>query len=88
MLLGLEPAHYVLWLLKTIKSAELEQSLLVLPLTHIERLIYYCTVLLRQGRGTELCAKVSVFLVKVHQNQVSCKSGFRIDGVARRRFAH
>jgi U3 small nucleolar RNA-associated protein 12 len=71
MMLGLEPALYILWLLRTIKSAELEQSLLVLPLTHIERLIYYCTVLLRQGRGTELCAKVSVFLVKVHQNQVS-----------------
>jgi U3 small nucleolar RNA-associated protein 12 len=70
LLLGLEPAHYVLWLLKTIKSAELEQSVLVLPLTHIERLVYYCTVLLRQGRGTELCSKVSVFLVKVHQNQV------------------
>ena len=70
MLLNMEPAHYVLWLLKSIKSAELESSLLVLPLTHIERLVYYCTVLLKQGRGIELCAKVSVFLVRVHQNQV------------------
>jgi U3 small nucleolar RNA-associated protein 12 len=71
MLLGKEPAHYVLWILKSIKSAELEQSLLVLPLSHLERLMYYCTVLLKQGRGVELCARVAVFMVKIHKNQVS-----------------
>lgn len=70
MLMGMEPAHYVLWVLKTIKSADLEQSLLVLPLTHLERLIYYCTVLLKQGRGLELCSRVAIFVVKVHQHQV------------------
>jgi U3 small nucleolar RNA-associated protein 12 len=70
LLLGLEPAHYVLWILKSIKSAELEQSLLVLPFGHLERLVYYCTVLLRQGRGIELCSRVTIFVVKVHQNQI------------------
>ena len=70
LLLGLEPAQYILWVLRSIKSAELEQSLLVLPLGHMERLIYYLIVLLRSGRGVELCSRVAIFMIKTHQNQV------------------
>lgn len=70
LMLGLEPANYMLWVLKTVRSAELEQSLLVLPVSHLERLLYYLIVLLRSGRGVELCCKVAVFMVKTHQNQV------------------
>ena len=70
MLLNMEPAHYVLWVLKTIKSAELEQSLLVLPITHLERLMFYMILLLKSGRGVELCSRVAIFMVKAHQNQV------------------
>lgn len=70
LLLGLEPAQYVLWVLRSVKSAELEQSLLVLPLGHLERLVYYIIVLLKSGRGVELCSRVAVFMVKTHQNQV------------------
>ena len=70
LLLGLEPAQYVLWVLKSIKTAELEQSLLILPLGHLERLLYYLIVLLKSGRGIELCSRVAIFMVKTHQNQV------------------
>ena len=70
LLLGLEPAQYILWVLRSVKSAELEQSLLVLPLTYMERLIYYLIVLLRSGRGVELCSRVAIFMIKTHQNQV------------------
>ena len=70
LLLGMEPSQYVLWVLKSIKQAELEQSLLVLPLGHVERVLYYLILLLRSGRGIEICARVSVFLIKTHQNQV------------------
>jgi len=73
LLLGLEPAQYVLWVLRSVKSAELEQSLLVLPLSHMERLIYYLIVLLRSGRGVELCSRVAIFTIKTHQNQVRQK---------------
>lgn len=69
-LLGLEPPQYILWVLRSVKSAELEQSLLVLPLNHMERLIYYLNSLLRAGRGVELCARVGVFMIKTHQKQV------------------
>jgi U3 small nucleolar RNA-associated protein 12 len=70
LLLGMEPQLYILWVLKSIRHAELEQSLLVLPLGHVERLLYYLVVLLKSGRGVELCSRVSIFLVKTHQNQV------------------
>jgi len=73
LMLGMEPAPYILWVLRTIKSAELEQSLIVLSMRHIERLMYYLIVLLKGGRGVELCSRVAVFLVKAHQNQVRSK---------------
>merc|ERR1711935_861119 len=70
LLLMKEPPLYMLWVLKTIKQAELEQSLLVLPLSHVERLLHYLIILLKRGRGVELCSRVSIFLVKTHQNQI------------------
>ena len=70
LLFGLEPAQYVLWVLRSVKNAELEQSLLVLPLSHMERLLYYLIVLLRSGKGIELCSRVAIFMIKTHQNQV------------------
>jgi len=66
----MEPSQYILWVLKSVKQAELEQSLLVLPLGHVERVLYYLILLLKNGRGVEISARVSVFLVKTHQNQV------------------
>jgi len=69
-LLGMDPPMYILWVLRTIKSEQLEQSLLILPLSHMERLMYYLIVLLRKGTGVEICSKVAVFLVTTHQNQI------------------
>ena len=71
LLLGMEPAQYILWVLRSIKSSDLEQSLLVLSLAHAERLLYYLVVLLRAGQSSiELCCRVAIFTVKTHQNQV------------------
>ena len=70
LLFGMDPPKYVLWILRSVKSVDLEQSLLVLPLTHVERLMHYLIVNLRQHKGVELCAKVSVFLIKAHQSQI------------------
>ena len=69
-LLGMEPPQYILWVLRSVKSAELEQSLLVLPLNHMERLMYYLIVLLRNGQGVELCSRAAIFMVKTHQSQL------------------
>ena len=70
MMLGMTPSSYVLWIMKSIPSAELEQSLLLLSIGHVERLIYYLVSLLREGRGREVCSKVGIFVIKTHQLQV------------------
>lgn len=70
MLFGMDPPHYVLWILRSVKSADLEQSLLVLPLSHVERLMHYLIINLQRHKGVELCAKVSVFLIKAHQKAI------------------
>ena len=70
MLMGMDPPRYILWVLRSIKSAELEQSLLILPLSHMERLMFYLISLLRRGEGVEICARASIFLVKTHKNQL------------------
>jgi len=70
LLIGMTPPQYILFILKSIKPSLLEQSLLVLPLHHLERLLYYLLILLRRGMGVELCAKVVVFLIKSHQHQI------------------
>jgi len=70
MLFGMEPPGYVLWILRSVKPVDLEQSLLVLPLNHVERLMHYLIINLKRHKGVELCAKVSVFLIKAHQAQI------------------
>ena len=70
MMFGMDPPGYVLWVLRSVKSVDLEASLLVLSLNHVERLLYYLILLLRVGKATELCAKIAVYVVKAHQAQV------------------
>lgn len=71
MLMGMDPPKYVLWVLKSIKPVDLEQALLVLPLGHAERLLYYIVLLLRDGtRSVELCCNAAVSTFKAHQNQI------------------
>ncbi|CAB9526324.1 WD repeat domain 3 [Seminavis robusta] len=76
MLLGMEPPQYVLWVVRSIKSADLEQALLVLPLGHAERLLYYLVLLLRSGHSSvELCCRASIFTVKTFQKQLILNQG-------------
>lgn len=70
MLFGMDPPSYVLWILRSVKSVNLEQSLLILPLNYVERLMHYLIVNLQRNKGVELCAKISVFLIRSHQSQI------------------
>jgi len=70
LLLGMDSSQYVHWILRSIKSVDLEQSLLVLPLSHVERLLFYLITLLKNGHGFEICSQVAIFLVKTHQSQI------------------
>jgi U3 small nucleolar RNA-associated protein 12 len=70
LLMGMTPPTYILWVLRSIDSAELEQSLMVLPLRYVERVLYYLIILLSNNQGVEICTRTAVFIIKVHQNQI------------------
>lgn len=71
MLMGMDPPHFVLWVLRSMKSADLEQALLILPLSHAERLLYYLVLLLQAGHSSvEVCCRAAVFTIKTFQKQV------------------
>lgn len=74
MMLGMDPPKYILWILRSIKSDDLEQALMVLPLSHAERFLYYLALLLRGRHGSiELCSRAAIFTFKTHQKQVRKK---------------
>jgi len=71
LLMGMEPARYLLWVLRSVNVGDLEQALMILPIIKVERLVFYLINLLRNNLGIELCCKIAIFMVKVHQKQVS-----------------
>mmetsp|Transcript_43919 Transcript_43919/g.49822 ORF Transcript_43919/g.49822 Transcript_43919/m.49822 type:complete len:1114 (-) Transcript_43919:152-3493(-) len=78
LLLNLEPSQYVSWVLRSIPSADLEQSLLLLTLQHIERLFFYLISNLKNGKEIELSCRVAIFLVTTHQKQIALHNSLLI----------
>ena len=70
LLLGKKPEEYMLWVLRSVREADLEQALIVLPMIKVERLLCYMIALLRSGQGCEVCSKVSLFLVSSHRRSI------------------
>eukprot|EP00903_Cladosiphon_okamuranus_P011942 g11216.t1 len=70
VLLNLSPLRYVLRTLQMIKTPELEQALLVLPFSQVESLANFLVKLLAAGLEVELCARCTVFLLRVHQARI------------------
>lgn len=62
MLMGMDPPHFVLWVLRSMKSADLEQALLILPLSHVERRLYYLVLLYKLGIARLRCVVERLFL--------------------------
>ena len=56
--------------MRTIPSAELEQAMLVLPFSDAIDMLRVSHHLLCRGVAVELCSKVALFLLRVHQRQV------------------
>lgn len=70
-LIGKTPAMYILHTLKSLKPAEFEPALLMLSFTDALDLLKYLHHLLDQGLSVELCGRAAVFLVKLHQAQLT-----------------
>lgn len=81
MLLGKTPAMFVLQTLRQIKPSDMEEALLLLPFPGAVQLLSFLNLYLERGIGVELCAKATLFLVKVHRNQLSSSADPKIGGL-------
>ncbi|ELT90132.1 hypothetical protein CAPTEDRAFT_89073 [Capitella teleta] len=68
------PSMYVLEVIKRIRSSELESSLLVMPFSYVTRLLPLLEEFVRLKNATELTCRCLLFLLKIHQGQVTCSS--------------
>ncbi|XP_064608523.1 WD repeat-containing protein 3-like [Liolophura sinensis] len=65
------PQQYVLEIVRRIRSSELDEALLVLPFDCVIELLKLIQVFLDNGWETELSTKCLLFLLRVHQGQIT-----------------
>lgn len=65
------PLAYVLMVLRKVKSSELEEALLVLPISYIWTLLPILEELLRMRQEVELVSRCLLFLLKIHQGHIT-----------------
>jgi U3 small nucleolar RNA-associated protein 12 len=70
LMLGLLPPRYILRTLRLIKAPDLEQSLMVLTLDLVQRMLEYLVELLDEGLEVELCWRCVIFLLRAHHTQL------------------
>lgn len=67
LLLNMSPMSYLVHILKSIRSSDLEQALLVLPFHTVVRLVRLFCKLCQRGTDVELVGKSLLFLFRAHQ---------------------
>ena len=67
LLLRKTPIEYMLYVLRNIRSADLELSLLILPFHYVLRLIKILSLVCKRGTDIELVSKSCLFLFRAHQ---------------------
>lgn len=70
LLLRMNPLDYMVYILRNIRSSDLEQALLVLPFHCVVRLIKLLAALCQRGTDVELIAKSCLFLFRAHQARI------------------
>ncbi|KAJ2086741.1 beta transducin [Coemansia sp. RSA 986] len=67
---SISPEAYVLRTIERVRSAELDDALLVLPFTRVLSLMTYINIWAQREWNTPLVCRILFFLLKTHQNQV------------------
>eukprot|EP01100_Stratorugosa_tubuloviscum_P005041 TRINITY_DN228_c1_g1_i1.p1 TRINITY_DN228_c1_g1~~TRINITY_DN228_c1_g1_i1.p1 ORF type:complete len:952 (+),score=435.85 TRINITY_DN228_c1_g1_i1:48-2903(+) len=62
------PGDYILSVLESIRTSELDESLLLLPFAQVISLLNFIGEWVEKGIAIELSANVSIFLIKLHHN--------------------
>ncbi len=69
-LVGQTPDQSLFRVLSQISSAHLEEALMVLPFKHASVLITFLNRFVNENWGVELCVRVLLFLLELHQSQI------------------
>ncbi|CAB3977314.1 WD repeat-containing 3 [Paramuricea clavata] len=64
------PVHYVLLVVKKIKSSELDESLLVLPFDYVIDILKLLLEWIKNAWETELSCRCLFFLLRIHHNKI------------------
>lgn len=67
---GKTPSQYILSILRSVKLAEISETLLTLPFDYAVMLLQHISRILEQGNEVELCIKCALLLIRIHQNQL------------------
>eukprot|EP00252_Welwitschia_mirabilis_P023899 TRINITY_DN6886_c0_g1_i2.p1 TRINITY_DN6886_c0_g1~~TRINITY_DN6886_c0_g1_i2.p1 ORF type:complete len:324 (-),score=71.14 TRINITY_DN6886_c0_g1_i2:373-1344(-) len=77
MMLGLSPSEYVLRAISSVRTSDLEQTLLALPFTDALKLFSYLMDWLKKGDKIELVCRISMLLLQIHHHQLVCTPAAR-----------
>ncbi|UIZ24004.1 hypothetical protein KXD40_008169 [Peronospora effusa] len=75
LLLGYSPLKYVLHTLRRIRPHDMEEALIVLPFDYVERLIRLLLQLISSHLELELCCRIVLFLLRLHNSAICARVG-------------
>lgn len=70
VLLGYTPIKYILYILRSIKSTEIEQTMLLLPFDYVTKLISFLLQLVQLHLEIEVCLNILLFILRIHHDQI------------------
>ena len=71
LLLGSEPRHHVLRMLRMVKAPQVEQALLVATFAQARMLLEFLADLLEDGASLELLARCAIMVTRAHAKQIA-----------------
>lgn len=70
LMLGKTADRFMLHMLKTVRSTDLEEALMVLPFEHVIKLLGFLDVFIQRGWDIELSVRCLLFILRIHQAQI------------------
>lgn len=77
LMLGKTPNEYLMHIIKGIRSSDLDEALLLLPIGLALKLITFLDHWVKQDLQLELCARILFFLLRVYQTQISANKSIQ-----------
>ena len=71
LMLGKNPSDFLLHTLRSVRSSDLDESLLLLPLALVLKLLTFLDTWIKQDIQLELCSRCVFFLLRTYQSQIS-----------------